>query len=173
MSRWERNHSNRLQSEGGLVGPLSVHRRVRNYQGHCENLGNMDQTPVRNPPPPTPTTNANQEGVGENEVHNVPPLRSLRDYLQPAHAVTPSCVVLPPHGGNFDIKPGVIQLLPKFHGLDSDRPYLHLKEFEEVIATLHYPNVSEDTIRLKLFPFSLKERAKDWLHSLRPHSIGS
>ena len=51
MSRWERNHSNRLQSEGGLVGPLSVHRRVRNYQEHCESLGNMDQTPVRNPPP--------------------------------------------------------------------------------------------------------------------------
>ena len=51
MSRWERNHSNRLQSEGGLVGPLSVHRRVRNYQEHCESLGSMDQTPLRNPPP--------------------------------------------------------------------------------------------------------------------------
>ena len=80
MSRWERDHNNRLQSKGGLVGPLSVHKRVRNYQERCESLGSMDQTSLRNPPPPTPTTNTNQ-GVGENEVHNVPPMRPLRDYL--------------------------------------------------------------------------------------------
>ena len=47
-----------------------------------------------------------------------------------------------------------------FHELDSESPYLHLKEFEEVVATLQYTNVSEDAIKLKLFSFSLKERAK-------------
>ena len=51
MSRWERDHNNRLQSKGGLVGPLSVHRRVRKSVEHCDNLGNMDQTPLRNPSP--------------------------------------------------------------------------------------------------------------------------
>ncbi|MGV7959493.1 hypothetical protein PJP14_29775, partial [Mycobacterium kansasii] len=48
-----------------------------------------------------------------------------------------------------------------------------MKEFDEIIATLYFPNVSEDTVRLKLFPFSLKEKAKTWLHSLRPRSIGT
>uniref|UniRef100_A0A2N9IZH7 Uncharacterized protein n=1 Tax=Fagus sylvatica TaxID=28930 RepID=A0A2N9IZH7_FAGSY len=42
------------------------------------------------------------------------------------------------------MKPGVIQLLPKFHGLDSENPYLHLKEFDEVCATLQYNNITDD-----------------------------
>uniref|UniRef100_A0A2N9HXP6 Retrotransposon gag domain-containing protein n=1 Tax=Fagus sylvatica TaxID=28930 RepID=A0A2N9HXP6_FAGSY len=108
---------------------------------------------------------------GENERNNAIPVRTLRDYLQPTRASTPSCSVFPNVVGNFEMKPGVIQLLPKFHGLDSENPYLHLKEFDEVCATLQYNNVTDDVVRLKLFPFSLKEKAKSWLHSLRPNTI--
>uniref|UniRef100_A0A2N9J0B0 Retrotransposon gag domain-containing protein n=1 Tax=Fagus sylvatica TaxID=28930 RepID=A0A2N9J0B0_FAGSY len=108
---------------------------------------------------------------GENERNNAIPVRTLRDYLQPTRASTPSCIVFPNVVGNFEMKPGVIQLLPKFHGLDSENPYLHLKEFDEVCATLQYNNVTDDVVRLKLFPFSLKEKAKSWLHSLRPNTI--
>jgi hypothetical protein len=72
---------------------------------------------------------------------------------------------------NFDIKPAAIQLLPKFHGLDSEIPYLHLKEFDEVTTTLHLNNVTDDIVKLTLFPFSLKAKAKSWLHSLRPSTI--
>jgi hypothetical protein len=108
---------------------------------------------------------------GENEHNNAIPVRTLRDYLQPTRASTPSCIVFPNVVGNFEMKPSVIQLLPKFHGLDSENPYLHLKEFDEVCATLQYNNVTDDVVRLKLFPFSLKEKAKSWLHSLRPNTI--
>ncbi|KAK3205400.1 hypothetical protein Dsin_019446 [Dipteronia sinensis] len=34
-----------------------------------------------------------------------------------------------------------------------------------------YNEVSEDAVKVKLFPFSLKDRAKEWLHSLPPDSI--
>uniref|UniRef100_A0A2N9FT19 Retrotransposon gag domain-containing protein n=1 Tax=Fagus sylvatica TaxID=28930 RepID=A0A2N9FT19_FAGSY len=81
---------------------------------------------------------------GENERNNAIPVRTLRDYLQPTRASTPSCIVFPNVVGNFEMKPGVIQLLPKFHGLDSENPYLHLKEFDEVCATLQYNNVTDD-----------------------------
>ena len=50
---------------------------------------------------------------GNNEHHNDPPVRSLRDYLQPTRISTPSCMVFPDAVGNFDMKLGVIQLLPK------------------------------------------------------------
>lgn len=99
--------------------------------------------------------------------------KTLRDYLQPIRSSTPSCMVLPSNTGTFEIKHEVIQLLSKFHGLDSESPYLHLKEFDEVCATLHYANVNEDAVKIRLFPFSLKEKAKAWLHSLRPRSIGT
>ena len=44
----------------------------------------------------------------------------------------PSCIIFPTNANNFNFKPGMISLLPKFHGLDSENPYLHFKEFEEV-----------------------------------------
>ena len=50
---------------------------------------------------------------------------------------------------------------------------MHIREFEEVVATFHsQPNVV-DAVRLKFFPFSLKDKAKSWLYSLRPRSTGT
>jgi len=49
--------------------------------------------------------------------------------------------------GNFDMKSAVIKLLPKFHGLDYQSMYLHLKEFDEVCATLQYNNIIEGEIK--------------------------
>ena len=73
----------------------------------------------------------------------------------------------------FNFKPGIISFLLKFHGLDSRNPYLHFEEFEEVCATFHDQSCNKETIRLKLFPFSLKDKEKSWLNSLRPRSIGT
>uniref|UniRef100_A0A2N9FDK2 Uncharacterized protein n=1 Tax=Fagus sylvatica TaxID=28930 RepID=A0A2N9FDK2_FAGSY len=81
---------------------------------------------------------------GENEHNNAVPVRTLRDYLRPIRGSTPSCIVFPNVMGNFEMKPGVIQLLTKFHGLDSENPYLHVKEFDGVCATLQYNNVTDD-----------------------------
>ena len=67
----------------------------------------------------------------------------------------------------------MISSLPKFHGLNSENPYLHFEEFEEVCSSFHDQSCNEETIRLKLFPFSLKDKAKTGLNSLRPRSIGT
>ncbi|RVW81608.1 hypothetical protein CK203_049451 [Vitis vinifera] len=50
-------------------------------------------------------------------------------------------------------------------------PYAHIKEFEEVCNTFREGGASIDLMRLKLFPFTLKDKAKIWLNSLRPRSI--
>ncbi|KAL6348365.1 hypothetical protein AAG906_005669 [Vitis piasezkii] len=62
-------------------------------------------------------------------------------------------------------------LLPNFHGMESENPYAHIKEFEEVCNTFREGGASIDLMRLKLFPFTLKDKAKIWLNSLRPRSI--
>jgi hypothetical protein len=67
----------------------------------------------------------------------------------------------------------MIQLLPTFYGMDSENPYRHIKDFEEVCNTFINRTCTEEIIRLKLFPFSLKDKAKLWLNSLRPRSIGT
>jgi hypothetical protein len=91
--------------------------------------------------------------------------------MNPTRTSAPSYIVFPPDASHFNFKPGIIQLLPSFHGLDLENSYLHLREFEEVCNTYNYSNCSMNTIRLKLFPFSLKDKAKTWLQNLRPRSI--
>ncbi|XP_042980004.1 uncharacterized protein LOC122310192 [Carya illinoinensis] len=98
--------------------------------------------------------------------------RTLRDYLQPVRTGTPSCIIQPLNANNFNFKPGIIPLIPHFHGMDSENPYLHIKEFEEVCSIFMDRTCTEEVIRLKLFPFSLKDKAKTWLNSLKPRTIG-
>jgi hypothetical protein len=98
-------------------------------------------------------------------------VRTLRDHMNPTRTSAPSCIVFPPDASHFNFKPDIIQLLLSFHGLDLENPYLYLREFEEVYNTYNDLNCSMNTIRLKLFPFSLKDKAKTWLQNLRPGSI--
>ena len=98
---------------------------------------------------------------------------TLRDYLQPVKTSTPSCIIQHLNANAFNFKPGMIPLIPHFHGMDSENPYLHIKEFEEVCSTFMDRTCTEEVIRLKLFPFSLKDKAKTWLNSLRPRTIGT
>ncbi|KAJ9182762.1 hypothetical protein P3X46_006719 [Hevea brasiliensis] len=59
----------------------------------------------------------------------------------------------------------------QFGGNPSESPHVHLAHFLEISDMLKINGVSDDSIRLRLFPFSLKDRAREWLHSLPPGSI--
>lgn len=50
---------------------------------------------------------------------------------------------------------------------------MHVKEFLDIYSTFHFQNLSNEFIRLRLFPFSLKDKAKALLNSLIPRSITS
>ena len=103
----------------------------------------------------------NQSLYNENNENNQ--VRTLRDYMNPTRTIVRSCIFFPPDACRFNFKPDIIQLLLSFHGLDLENPYLHLREFEEVCTTYNDSNCSMNTIGLKLFPFSLKDKAKTWL----------
>ncbi|KAL6283176.1 hypothetical protein ACE6H2_014105 [Prunus campanulata] len=105
--------------------------------------------------------------------YNNPPVRTLHDYLHPTRRSIPSCIIFPMNDNNFNFKPGMIQLLPSFQGMKSENPYSHVREFEEVCGTFSTEGCRLDTILLKLFPFSLKDKAKTWFYSLRPRTIGT
>jgi hypothetical protein len=100
----------------------------------------------------------NQSLYNENNENNR--VRILRDHINPTRTSAPSCIAFPPDASHFNFKLVIIQLLPTFHGLDLENPYLHLREFEEVCNTYNDLNYSMNTIRLKLFPFSLKDKVK-------------
>jgi hypothetical protein len=62
-------------------------------------------------------------------------------------------------------------LLPKFRGLENEDPHKHLKAFHVVCSSMKPQGVSEEQIKLRAFPFSLEDAAKDWLFYLPPGTI--
>jgi len=68
--------------------------------------------------------------------------------MNPTRTNAPSCIVFPLDASHFNFKPDIIQLLPSFHGLDLEKPYLYLGEFEEVCSTYNDLNCSMNIIRL-------------------------
>ena len=102
-------------------------------------------------------------------------LPSIRDYGRPS-AVTPHVIRrLTIQENNFKLKSITLQLLQgiEFPGLARQDPNAHILNFLEVCDTVKYNKVSDDAIRLRLFPFSLKDKAKHWLISEPLDSITS
>ena len=55
-----------------------------------------------------------------------------------------------------------------FLGRDNKNPCEHLHEFEEMCSCLGISGVTQETLRWKLFPFSLMGKAKQWyIHVVR------
>ena len=50
---------------------------------------------------------------------------------------------------------------------------MHIKEFLDICTTFQFQNFSDESVRLRLFPFSLKDKVKAWLNSLPSNSITS
>nr|CAN64732.1 hypothetical protein VITISV_015384 [Vitis vinifera] len=93
----------------------------------------------------------------------------MRDRMHPPRMSAPSCIVPPTE--QLVIRPYLVPLLPTFHGMESENRYARIKEFEDVCNTFQEGGASIDLMRLKLFPFNLKDKAKIWLNSLRLRSI--
>ena len=95
--------------------------------------------------------------------------RSMRDHIHPPRVSAPSCIVPPIK--DMILRPYIVPLLPTFHGMESENPYSHIREFEEVCNTFKEDATNLDLMRLKFFPLTLKDKAKIWLNSLRPRTI--
>ena len=102
--------------------------------------------------------------------------RILREYVTPGvHSQAPGITIPPVVAHNFDLKPVLISMVQQsqFGGLPMEDANLHLFVFLEVCNTLKINGASTDAIRLRLFPFSLRDKARAWLHSLPPGSIST
>ena len=99
------------------------------------------------------------------------PERTLRDLAAPPVAQQPLCIQYQPLAVPFELKSGLIQLLPRFHGIENEDPNKHLKEFHVVCSSFRPQGIPEEQIKLRAFPFSLADRAKEWLFYLPPGSV--
>ena len=98
---------------------------------------------------------------------------ALEDLGQPIIPNSPSCILLSTEARNYELKSSHFQMLPSFYGLPNEDPLAHIKEFYTVVCTLPLKDVSEADLRMRVFPYTLKDRAKTWLMSLTPGSLTS
>ncbi|RVX06324.1 hypothetical protein CK203_027541 [Vitis vinifera] len=96
---------------------------------------------------------------------NLNEFRSMSDRMHPPRMSAPSCIVPPTE--QLVIRPYLVPLLPTFHGMESENPYAHIKEFEDVCNTFQEGGTSIDLMRLKtnglkrqISNFSAKENEK-------------
>ncbi|KAK9017028.1 hypothetical protein V6N11_079515 [Hibiscus sabdariffa] len=97
--------------------------------------------------------------------------QTIRELAVAPAVQQPLCITFPQGDTPFQLKTGLIHLLPTFHGLSSESPHKHLFEFHLVCSSMKPQGVSEDQIKLCAFPFSLSGIDKEWLFYLPPNSI--
>ena len=97
----------------------------------------------------------------------------VRDYACPPSTTQP--VIRRPaiHANNFELKSITRQLLQgvQFTGLSHEDLNAYFPNFLKVCDTVKYNGVSDDAIRLRLFPFSLKDKANHYITIEPPDSI--
>ena len=95
------------------------------------------------------------------DLQQAPPERPFKDYFSPLANLSTLCIRYP-HviARSFELKTSVLNCLPTFYGLVNEDPYNHFNNFHTVCQTFSYENFSDDDVKLRLFSFSLKDRAR-------------
>lgn len=85
----------------------------------------------------------------------------MKDYFMP-NQYQPSFYVHAPQNQavQYEITSSTIQMLPSFYDKTNEDPYKHLDEFLYICSAVKIQNFSDDALKLILFPFSLKDKAK-------------
>jgi hypothetical protein len=88
--------------------------------------------------------------------------KTLRDYSTPVVANVPVGPAVNTGNGNFELRTSLIMMVQasQFHGLPSEDANVHLQHFLKLCDTIVTKDVTPESIKLCLFPFSLLGKAK-------------
>ncbi|KAL6338382.1 hypothetical protein AAG906_018753 [Vitis piasezkii] len=126
---------------------------IRDQEGRLVRIENPQDTEldicVTIMDPPLEDQNSQQGQVGNPNAY-----LSMRDRMHPPRMSAPSCIVPPLE--QLVIRPHIVPLLPTFHGMESENPYAHIKEFEEK----YFPTHRTNGLKRQISNFSAKENEK-------------
>ncbi|KAI3511064.1 hypothetical protein L1887_18207 [Cichorium endivia] len=140
---------------------------------------NQGRGPLRRAPPHQQP--ACQHGYNDHHtygnraqpLHFAQPRRqSVASHFQPREYDDSSPIYIPDNiDSQVEIRPQLLGILPEFRGYKHDDPYNHLYEFLAIANANNPRNTDRNIFRLRLFPFTLKDKAKYWFTSLPSNSI--
>jgi hypothetical protein len=100
--------------------------------------------------------------------------RPLKDFAAPkAIGIQLGYTVPNVAANNFELKPALLNMLSQhmFNGLAHEDLNQYLAMFEELRNTVKINGVEPEAIKLRAFPFSLGDKARNWLTSLDTGTI--
>ncbi|GKF53243.1 zinc finger, CCHC-type containing protein [Tanacetum coccineum] len=102
------------------------------------------------------------------------PIHTLGDYSKPSQEGYRNTIELPVGNNMVPLRSDTIRLEQNgfsFHGLRSKDPNQHLKDFLKHVDLLDLDSENKERTRLRLFQFSLRDQASNWLERLPAGSI--
>ncbi|KAL2246643.1 UNVERIFIED_CONTAM: hypothetical protein Sindi_2516600 [Sesamum indicum] len=153
----------RSSRTGELVYDPEIEKTARRLRQETKQQLEGTSTPYKDKEDPTFEF---EESISESEEGTMAliPERSINDMTSPDLNQQPLCIEYPDLEVDFELKSGLIHLLPTFRGLAGEDPHKHLKEFHVVCSGMRPQGISEEQVKLRAFPFSLADQAKDWLY---------
>ncbi|KAK9024412.1 hypothetical protein V6N11_004574 [Hibiscus sabdariffa] len=103
--------------------------------------------------------------------------KTVRDYLaEDLDGLNPTVTIPEFEAEHFELKLVMFKMLNtigQFGGSLAENARQHLKSFLEVSTSFKIHGVSNDVLKLKLFPYSLRDKAKAWMNNLPSGSFQS
>nr|GFA73439.1 MAK10-like protein [Tanacetum cinerariifolium] len=97
------------------------------------------------------------------------PIRTFRDYSKPSHEGYKNTIELSVGNNVVPLRSDTIWLVQNgcsFYGLRSEDPKQHLKDFLKLVDSLDLDGENSKRMRMRLFQFSLRDQANNWLERL-------
>ncbi|GJT53212.1 zinc finger, CCHC-type containing protein [Tanacetum coccineum] len=104
------------------------------------------------------------------------PPRTLGDYSRPSHEGYQNTIELPDGNNVVPLRSDTIRLVQNrcaFHGLRSEDPNQHLKDFLKLVDSLDLNVENKESTQLRLFHFSVCDQASNWLERLPTGSFST
>ncbi|TQD96252.1 hypothetical protein C1H46_018161 [Malus baccata] len=132
----------------------------------------------RNPPIPEPEFEEHPLEKEEEDPNMAADNRTIKELSASGlDNASPLCIQYPMVAlgktDEFELKSSLLHHISKFHSMSMEEPNKHLKEFEVVCSSMTPVNVDGSILKMKAFPFSLLDKAQDWLYELAPETVTS
>ncbi|GKF60589.1 zinc finger, CCHC-type containing protein, partial [Tanacetum coccineum] len=101
---------------------------------------------------------------------------TLEDYSRTSHEGYRNTIELPERNNVVPLRSDTIRLVQNgcsFHGLRSEDPNQHLKDFLKLVDSLDLDGENRERTCLRLFQFFLRDQASNWLKRLPARSIST
>ncbi|KAK8562060.1 hypothetical protein V6N12_049113 [Hibiscus sabdariffa] len=155
----------------GPVLPLVSKIEILFHQRNQENRTNRDMYRGNDPVDDEQNQNALEILVANAR------LRDIRDHLTPIlDDLNPGIVAPKIQTAHFELKPVMFYMLNsigQFGGSPQEDARQHILAFLEVCDSFQQQGFHEDVLKLKLFPYSLRDRARAWLSGVPAGSMES